>query len=141
MTLAAADLRVAVIDADLRRARLHKVFDRERAPGLTDVLLGRRTTAEVLRPMGLPGPVLIPSGIYSARASELLTQQRFRDFVNELRADYDSIVIDSPPVMAVTDAGVLANGASAVLFVTCADQTPLDTAQTALAELHGVGRG
>ena len=51
--------------------------------------------------MGLPGPVLIPSGIYSAQASEILTHQRFRDFIEELRTDYDWIVIDSPPVLPV----------------------------------------
>jgi capsular exopolysaccharide synthesis family protein len=139
LALAAVDQRVALIDADLRRPRLHTVFDRQRAPGLADVLLGRRSAAEVLRPVGTQGLVLVPSGIPTAKASELLSFQTFRTFIEDLRSDFDWIVIDSPPVMAVADAAVLSRDATAVLFVTSAEHTSLEAAETALNELGAAG--
>ena len=139
MSLAAVDQRVCLIDADLRRPRLHTMFDRQRAPGLSDVLLGRRTTAEVLRPVGTQGLVIVPSGLPTAKAAELLSYQAFRTFIEELRSDFDWIVIDSPPVMAVADAAVLSRDATAVLFVTSAEQTSLEAAEAALNELGAAG--
>jgi capsular exopolysaccharide synthesis family protein len=139
LALAAVDQRVALIDADLRRPRLHSMFDRQRAPGLSDVLLGRRSAAEVLRPVGTQGLVLVPSGIPTAKASELLSFQTFRTFIEDLRSDFDWIVIDSPPVMAVADAAVLSRDASAVLFVTSAEHTSLEAAETALNDLNAAG--
>jgi polysaccharide biosynthesis transport protein len=139
MALAAVDQRVCLIDADLRRPRLHTMFDRQRAPGLSDVLLGRRTTAEVLRPVGTQGLVIVPSGLPSTKAAELLSYQAFRTFIEELRSDFDWIVIDSPPVMAVADAAVLSRDATAVLFVTSAEETSLEAAEAALNELGSAG--
>jgi succinoglycan biosynthesis transport protein ExoP len=139
LALAAVDQRVALIDADLRRPRLHTMFDRQRAPGLSDVLLGRRSTAEVLRPVGAQGLVLVPSGLPTAKAAELLSYQAFRTFIEGLRSDFDWIVIDSPPVMAVADAAVLSRDATAVLFVTSAERTSLEAAETALNELGAAG--
>jgi succinoglycan biosynthesis transport protein ExoP len=139
LALAAVDQRVALIDADLRRPRLHTMFDRQRAPGLSDVLLGRRSTAEVLRPVGAQGLVLVPSGLPTAKAAELLSYQAFRTFIEGLRSDFDWIVIDSPPVMAVADAAVLSRDATAVLFVTSAEHTSLEAAEVALNELGTAG--
>ena len=137
--LAMVDQRVALIDADMRRPRIHEMFDRQRAPGLADVLLGRRSTAEVLRPVGPQGLVLVPSGIPTNQASELLSLQAFRNLINDLRSDFDWIVIDSPPVAAVADATVLGHDATAVLFVTSADVTSLEAAETALSDLDASG--
>jgi capsular exopolysaccharide synthesis family protein len=139
VSLAAVDQRVVLIDADMRRTRLHTMFDRRRAPGLSDVLLGRRSAAEVLRPVGTQGLVVVPSGIPTAQASELLSLQSFRTFVEDLRSDFDWIVIDSPPIMAVADAAVLSREASAVLFVTSAERTSLEAAEAALKELDDAG--
>ena len=137
--LAAVHQRVVLIDADLRRPRLHKMFDRRRTPGLSDVLLGRRAAADVLQRVPAEGPLLVPSGIPTAEASELLSLQSFRVFIDGLRQDFDWIVIDSPPVMAVTDAAVLARDAAGVLFVTSAERTSLEAAETALKVLDDAG--
>ena len=139
LALAAVDQRVALIDADLRRPRLHTMFDRQRGPGLSDVLLGRRSTAEVLRPVGAQGLVLVPSGSPTSKAAELLSYQTFRNFVDGLRSDFDWIVIDSPPVMAVADAAVLSRDATAMLFVTSAEHTSLEAAEVALNDLGAAG--
>jgi len=139
VALAAAHQRVVLIDADLRRPRLHTMFDRKRTPGLSDVLLARRGAAEVLRPAATPGLVVVTSGIPTAEASELLSLQSFRSFIESLRSDFDWIVVDSPPVMAVTDAAVLAREASAVLFVTSAERTSLEAVEAALKVLDDAG--
>lgn len=139
LALAAVDQRVALIDADLRRPRLHTMFDRQRGPGLSDVLLGRRSTAEVLRPVGAQGLVLVPSGLPTSKAAELLSYQTFRNFIDGLRSDFDWIVIDSPPVMAVADAAVLSRDATALLFVTSAEHTSLEAAEVALNDLGAAG--
>jgi receptor protein-tyrosine kinase len=139
-TLAAADQRVALLDADLRRPRLHTIFNRQREPGVSDVLSGKRTKAEALRPVvGLRGLSLITSGAPTPNASEMLSLSVFKEFVESIRAEFDWIVIDSSPVMAVTDAAVLAHDASAVLFVTTAEHTRMEAAETALAELNAAG--
>jgi receptor protein-tyrosine kinase len=106
---------------------------------LSDVLLARRSGAEVLRPVATEGLVVVPSGIPTAEASELLSLPSFRVFIDGLRSDFDWILIDSPPVMAVTDAAVLARGASAVLFVTSAEHTSLEAAEAALKVLDDAG--
>jgi receptor protein-tyrosine kinase len=115
------------------------LFDRKQQPGLTEILLDRRSRTEVVLRGAAPGPLLIPSGATTENASELLSLPAFKQFVDSLRKDFDWLVIDSPPVMAVTDATVLAHGASAVLFVTCADKTTLEAADTAIGELAAVG--
>jgi capsular exopolysaccharide synthesis family protein len=137
-TLAAADQQVLLIDADLRRPRLHMLFGREREPGLTDVLQGKRSRTEVLT-TAPPLPALIAGGTSTANASELLSLPAFRDFIESLRSDFDWIVIDSPPILAVTDGAVLAHGATHVLFVTSAEQTPLEAAEVALGDLTAAG--
>ena len=139
VALAAVDQRVLLIDADLRRPRMHGMFDRQRSPGLADTLLGRRSVAEVLRPVEPSGLTLIPAGVPSPQAAELISMAVFRKMLEELRVDFDWIVVDSPPVMAVADAAVLAHDATGVLFVTCADQTSLEAAETALEELDAAG--
>lgn len=139
LALAAVDQRVVLVDADLRRPRLHTIFDRQRSPGLADVLLGRRNAAEVLRPVNKQGLVLVPSGLPAGQAAELLSLHAFRRFLDGLRSDFDWIIIDSPPVMAVSDAAVLAHDATGVLFVASADLTSLEAAESAITELDAAG--
>ncbi|MGE0125464.1 MAG: GumC family protein [Vicinamibacterales bacterium] len=136
---AATDQRVLLIDADLRRPRLHETFDRKRAPGLTDVLLNRRSAAEVLRPVSVQGLSLIPAGLPTAKASDLTAVAGFQQLIESLRPDFDWIVVDSPPVMAVADASLMARDATGVLFVTTADQTSLEAADAALNDLDAGG--
>jgi receptor protein-tyrosine kinase len=114
------------------------LFGREREPGLTDVLQGKRSRTEVIT-TAPPLPALVSGGTPTSQASELLSLSTFHDFLASLRSDFDWIVIDSPPILAVTDAAVLAHGATHVLFVTSAEQTPLEAAELALSELTSAG--
>lgn len=137
--LASVNQRVVLIDADLRRPRLHSVFGMRRGAGLADALHGRRPLSDVVRKLPHTNLTLLPAGIPDDAAPDLLSMPAFRELLVGLRRDYQWVVIDSPPVMPVADASVLAHDASAVLFVASAELTSLEAAETALAELDAAG--
>ncbi|HEY7448926.1 MAG TPA: polysaccharide biosynthesis tyrosine autokinase, partial [Vicinamibacterales bacterium] len=108
LTLAMAEQRVLLIDADLRRPSLHTAFDLKKEPGLTNFLIGDGQAASLIRRTRVPGLHLLTSGTLPPNPSELLDSRRFKKFLLQLGKYYDWVVLDSPPVMPVTDAIVLA---------------------------------
>ena len=138
LALAQAGQRVILIDADMRRPKVHTVFGQNLEPGLSNLLAGRASDVEVVRPSETPGLFLLPAGTYPPNAADLLASPLYRSFLENLREAYDWIVIDSPPVMAVTDASIVAHDASGVMFVVGSHMTRRDAAQTALDELESV---
>lgn len=135
VVLALTDQRVILIDADLRRPRLHKVFGCPAEPGLSNLLVGDGLTAEV-HTTAIPGLHVLTSGTLPPNPSELLDSKRFRSFIAKLGKRYDWVVIDSPPALPVTDAIVLGEMAAAVVLVVAADQTPLYSARAAIEHLQ-----
>lgn len=136
MALAQADQRVLLIDADLRRPRQQEVFELEQEPGLSNLLIGDAPAASVIHRTVIPGLHLLPAGTIPPNPSELLESKRYAHFIAELGKNYDWAVIDSPPVLPVTDAVVIADRASAVLLVTSADITPIHAGRAALDHLR-----
>jgi capsular exopolysaccharide synthesis family protein len=136
LTLAMAEQRVLLIDADLRRPSLHTAFDLKKEPGLTNFLIGDGQAASLIRRTRVPGLHLLTSGTLPPNPSELLHSRRFKKFLLQLGKYYDWVVLDSPPVMPVTDAIVLADVASGVIFVTAAETTPLPAARSAIEQLR-----
>jgi polysaccharide biosynthesis transport protein len=149
-TMAAANLAVSLarlgqhvllIDADLRNPRMHEMFGVERKPGLADLMTDLRAgvVADAFRSTNIAGLWVLPSGNVSANAADLLGTDQFRSLINQLRGMFDWIVLDSPPVLAVTDACLIARVASAVLFVVESGKTPRDLASAAVERLEAVG--
>jgi polysaccharide biosynthesis transport protein len=134
-TLALANHRVLLIDADLRRPRLHKVFDIPQEPGLSNLLVGQTTASQAIRKTSMPGLYVLPSGTVPPNPSELLESKRFKDFLAHLGPYVDWVLIDSPPVLPVTDAMVLSQHVSGVVLVMSADSTPLQAARAAIEQL------
>ena len=134
--LAMADRKVIIVDVDMRRPRLHDVYNVAQTPGLSDVLAGRATLAQAMRQ--LPGSNLwvMPSGGPTENPAEKLASPRFGDLLESLGAKFDWVLLDSPPVAAVTDACIVANRASAVLFVVGAQNTPRSAAIHAIEQLE-----
>lgn len=115
---AQAGQKVCLIDADLRRGYLRRYFGLERnVPGLADHLAGDRTLDEVLRDGPLPGLSFIPSGSYPPNPSELLMRPSYGALIDSLSDRFDLVLVDSPPVLAVTDPVILARTAGAVIVV------------------------
>ncbi|MBI2833505.1 MAG: polysaccharide biosynthesis tyrosine autokinase [Acidobacteria bacterium] len=138
VAIAQAGQRVLLIDADMRRPRIHDLFSIGQEPGLSNLMVGNAKASKAVQKSSVPGLWLLPSGLTPPNPAELLGSQQFKDFLNSLDAHFDWIVIDSPPVMAVTDASVVAHVSSGVLFVIGAEMTSRHAARAAIERLDGV---
>jgi capsular exopolysaccharide synthesis family protein len=116
-SFAQAGQRVMVLDADMRRPRVHTVFGKPKEPGLSHLLVGKSKLSDVTLQSTIQRLFLMPSGHRPPNAAELLGSPAFRKVLAALREHFDWVVIDSPPIMAVTDAQVAAHVADGVMFV------------------------
>ena len=101
--LAQSDKRVLIMDADLRRGYLHKYFNLDTQPGLTELLNGQQSLETVIRHTEVPGLSVISRGKSPANPSELLSSAQFKALLEQLSEKFDHVIIDTPPVLAVTD--------------------------------------
>ncbi|SEM44854.1 tyrosine-protein kinase Etk/Wzc [Pseudoxanthomonas sp. GM95] len=117
--VAQAGQRVLVIDADMRKGALHKVLDVVPGVGLSDVLVGKAQAIAVIRPLqNVPNMYYMTRGDIPPNPSELLMHPRFTELMNSLSSQYDLVIIDTPPILAVTDAGIVGQHAGSSLLVT-----------------------
>lgn len=116
--IASAGKRVLVIDADLRRGTLHKYFNMPSSPGLTDVLINTASIETVLRVTENENLMCLPCGTYSSDPSELLMSEHFKLLMQTLSQQFDVIVIDTAPVLLVTDAVIVGrvSGTNYIVF-------------------------
>lgn len=132
-------MRVLVIDCDLRRGRLHKIFDIAREPGITELVLGHEEYDAVTRETSVTGLYLIPSGNLPPNPSELLGADRMRKALAALSEAFDLIVLDTPPLLAASDAAILATLSDGVVMVLRAGFTESEAAKQAIQQLNSVG--
>lgn len=124
MVLAYGGARVLLIDADMRRPGLHRTMGIANGTGLSHVLTGQARIREVVRPTSEPNLVVITAGRTPPNPSELLAGDRMRELLQKLaHSPFDWVIIDTPPVLAVTDAVVLAPLLSGFAFVIGAEMT------------------
>jgi polysaccharide biosynthesis transport protein len=133
--LAQAGMRVLLIDADMRKPRVHMVFDKPRQPGLSNVLVGTAKFSETVHATQIPGLWMVPAGAYPPNPSELLSSKRFADLVASLGVHFDWAIIDTPPIMAVTDSSIVAHLTTGVVFVVGAEMTSRYAALRAVEQL------
>ena len=137
VVLAQAGRRVLLIDADMRRPTIHDVFGVPQQPGLSGALIHPRDSiAEIIRRDGDSGLEILAAGSTPPNPAELLAMPAFRELIDRLTPSYDHIIIDCPPVMAVTDASLIANEVSGVVFVIGAEATTRAAARTAVDQLR-----
>jgi polysaccharide biosynthesis transport protein len=118
IVLAQKGTRVLLIDADLRRPSVHKALGMGPKIGLSNVLTGTATLEQAIVPSTIaPELFILPAGTPPPNPAELLASAKMKDVLDELRKQYDHIVIDSPPTLSVTDAVVMSPGADAVVLV------------------------
>jgi capsular exopolysaccharide synthesis family protein len=131
--------RVVLVSCDLRRPRLGEFFGLDEEAGLTTVLLGQRSLEESLRPLtGYDRLVVLPAGPIPPNPAELLDSAHAQQIFATLRANFDLVLIDSPPVLPVTDAVVLSKHADATLLVAAAGQTTRGDLRRAVEKLAQV---
>ncbi len=101
--------RVLVVDSDLRRPSMHKFFKVSNSLGLTNYLLGQNKLEEVIQTSSLPTLDFLPSGKLPSSSMGILSSQQMKDLIQEVKRRYDFVFFDSPPIMGVSDAVVLAS--------------------------------
>jgi len=141
VAIAGTGTRVVIIDFDLRRPRLHEIFELSNDNGFTSVLLGRVDLNDALREIpGTHGMArVLTSGPLPPNPSELLSSPRVQKLIDEVAERVDVVVLDTPPVLPVTDALVVSRCVDAVLLVTAAGTTTRRVAQRAVELLRQVG--
>jgi len=131
--------KIVLVDADLRKARVHKVFGAVREPGLVEVLIGQAELGEVIRPVDVPGLSIITAGTLPPNPSELLGSPRMPEIVRALQQEFDLVLIDAPPVLVAGDASIVATITDATLVVVRAGVTERAAAKAAVEQLQTVG--
>jgi len=137
MAVAFAQLEknVLIVDADLRRPRLHRIFNLKNANGISSYLTGRAEIADVIHKTTVDRISLIPSGPIPPNPSELLNSRKMKTMLQGLEKGFDIILIDTPPILAVIDPVIVASIADAVVLIVQSGKTkdkPLISAVEAL---------
>jgi capsular exopolysaccharide synthesis family protein len=138
ITFAQQGQRTLLIDADLRRAVLDKAFSTPRSPGLTEVIIGEVTFDDAVHETAIPNLSLVGSGRFPPNPAELLGSVRMQEILHEAKARFDVVLLDSPPLLAVTDAAVLATMVDGVVLVIRTERTKRDAVRRALGHIRSV---
>jgi capsular exopolysaccharide synthesis family protein len=132
LAIASAEIRrkVLVIDADMRRPRMHDIFHLSNGYGLTDLLSSEyfdQNLVSLIQKTNVPGLDVLPGGPPTEAAAHLLHSPNFAALLKRAKQDYDMILIDTPPVLQMTDARIIGRLADAVILVARAGQTTRDS--------------
>jgi protein-tyrosine kinase len=129
--------RTLLIDADLREAKLHLALGTSATPGLSDYLRGNAEEFAVMQRSPMENLFFLPAGTAVADPLELVANGRMNLLLGRVEALFDWIIVNSPPAVRVSDAGLLANSCDGVLLVVRSNATPFDLAQRARDEFYG----
>lgn len=118
--------KVLLIDCDLRKPSVHKLFEANRTPGLIDYLIGNAKFDEVLAVSKLSNLNYITAGTIPPNPAEMLDSQEMRNFLKQMRGQYDLIILDSPPIIAVTDSEILTSMVDGTILVVSSENTEIE---------------
>lgn len=138
VTMAQSGSRVVIIDCDMRRPRVHNVFEVGRDIGVSTVLIGANEIKDVVVPTHVENLDVIPCGPIPPNPSEILGSKKMVSFLETLKKEYTRIVIDTPPITAVTDAAVLSNQTDGIVVVIRAGDTPRQIVENGVGKLKAV---
>jgi capsular exopolysaccharide synthesis family protein len=131
--------KTLLIDTDLRRGRLHRLFGLRKSPGLSDLLLDKVTLDVAIRPSGKENLSILSAGDHLESGTELLASQKFTDLMKDLRGKYERILVDTPPVLGLSETSILQRHVDGVLFVIWSGRTPIRNMKTAIEMLQSNG--
>ncbi|WP_031346102.1 polysaccharide biosynthesis tyrosine autokinase [Thauera terpenica] len=133
--LAQSGKRVIVVDADMRKGHIHKEFGLPRAGGVSDYVTGKATLEAVVRQTTVPGLAIVTTGQIPPNPSELLMHERFGAMLRSLEQQCDVLIVDAPPVLAVSDAAIIGRLTGATLMVVRAGRHPMGELEQAVKRL------
>jgi capsular exopolysaccharide synthesis family protein len=136
VTMARSHQSVLLIDGDMRRPRVHKVFKTDHKKGLSGILAGTDKTADVVIETPVKGLYLLPVGQIPPDPSELIGSKTMGRLLSSLKEKFEIIIIDTPPLTAVTDALVLSQFVDGVMLVTRTGITPRQVIKASLEQLQ-----
>lgn len=139
MTLADSDKKVMIVDCDLRKPRVHKFLEISNAQGVTDVLLRGEHYSTFVHKGIHPHLDVLTSGRIPTNPSELLNSEAMKAFMKQLSEDYDYVLIDSPPIIPVTDTVIMSTYIDRVILVCASGQIEVEMAKKATEKLEHVG--
>ena len=139
ITLANSGNRTLLVDADLRRGNIHGYFDQPLEGGLAEVLQGRLSLTEALRDTGIPNLFFMRAGERPANPSELLLADKTRDLIRDLRAEFDYVIFDCPPLTAIDDTFSIAAYLDGLFFVIRAGRTSMRFAKMGINTIRQRG--
>ena len=128
--------RVLLIHADLRKPRIHKIFKIPNRDGLVSCLTRGVDLAEAVQPTDLQGLFVLPSGPVPPNPSELLASERMRNILKEAKERFDFIIIDTPPILPVSDAVVVGAIVDGTVLCLQAGKVPREEVVSARDRLH-----
>lgn len=128
-SFAQANKKTIILDCDLRKPRIHTVFNAKRYPGFTDYIFGQASFEEIVRKTELNNLEFITAGTIPPNPSEILSSPQMEEFLRKLEGIYDMIIVDSAPIIAVTDAEILSRIVDATILVVSANTTEIDLMQ------------
>lgn len=138
VTIAQSGREVIVVDCDLRLPTVHKLFDLPNKRGLTNILAGEVVVDEAIQYSAFPRVQVITSGPLPPNPTELLGSQRMLDLIDQLKAKFDFIILDTPALLSVADAAVLAPAVDNVILVVAQAQTRRGDVQNVMQQLSNV---
>lgn len=139
ITFAQTGSRVLLVDSDLRRPTLHSFFNVDKMYGLSNVLIGSLSFNDVIKRTEVENLDLITAGDIPPNPAEMVASERMRMFLEEARNRYDVVLLDSPPVVAVTDAAILTTRADATILVVSSGMTGRSELKRAIGLIRSVG--
>ena len=131
-TFAISGKDTILVDLDLRKPRTHHLFGYEKTPGVTDYLFGDKKLEEIIRDTSIPNLKVITAGTIPPNPAEILASHQMIEFLGKLDNEFDFVIIDSPPIVAVTDAEILSRIVDATILVVSANITEIDLMQKAV---------
>ncbi|MFL5328014.1 MAG: polysaccharide biosynthesis tyrosine autokinase [Gemmataceae bacterium] len=115
-SIAQSGKRTLLIDADFRKPRVHKIFNVPAQVGMASVMAGQAELASAIQPTAVPNLSVLPCGPRPVNPSELLTSPKFKELLDELRTQFDFVIVDTPPILVVTDPAVVAPRVDGVIL-------------------------
>lgn len=139
ISMAQGEKKVLIIDCDLRKPKINKIFDLPNNQGLTTVLLGNKYFEDVVnKHERLDNLYVLTSGPIPPNPAELLGSKKMGEFINELKGEFDTIIMDSPPIGLVTDGVLLSTISDGLILVTAAGDTDIDSSVRSLGLVRNV---
>lgn len=137
--LAQAGKRVVIVDADLRRGHINKEFGLSRETGVSEYVAGSANIDSIVKPTSVENLWVITTGQIPPNPSELLMHLRFEELLENLSERFDTVIVDAPPILAVSDAAIIGRHVGATLMVARAGRHPIRELEQAVKRLHQSG--